>query len=343
MSDELSIGVEGRAGRITLTRPEALNALTYDMSLAIEAAIDQWRDDDAVELVVIDGEGEKAFCAGGDIQKLYATGTAGDYAYGQTFWHDEYRLNAKIANYPKPYVSLMDGIVMGGGVGVSAHGSHRVVTDRAMVAMPEVSIGFLPDVGGTYILSRAPGHVGEYLGMTANRMNAADAIYAGFADAYVPADHMDSLIAALCGGGIATLDQFTSAPPAGKLAAQQADIDAVFSLGDISEIIAALEASGSDWAQQTVKALRRNAPLSVVCALNAVRAARGYETIEDCLALEYRFVYRSMEQADFLEGIRAAIIDKDRNPQWRVATLEEVTAAQADALLASLGDAEWTF
>ena len=177
---------DGSAGRITLNRPEALNALTYDMCLAIEKALDEWREEPGVRLAIIEGEGERAFCSGGDIAEMYKAGTAGDYEYGRRFWRDEYRLNAKIAEWPKPVVSFLQGYTMGGGVGVGCHGSHRVVCESSRIAMPECGIGLVPDVGGSLILARAPGRLGEYLATTAARMGPADAIAAGFADMFVP-------------------------------------------------------------------------------------------------------------------------------------------------------------
>ena len=183
---DIEIRVEGHAGRITLTRPNSLNALSYDMCRAIDAALAEWQADDAVRLVVIDAEGDKAFCAGGDIQDLYATGRAGDFTYGRQFWADEYRLNARIAEYPKPYIAFMQGFTMGGGVGISCHGSHRIVCETSQIAMPECGIGLVPDVGGSLILARAQGRIGDYLATTAARMGADDAIFAGFADTFVP-------------------------------------------------------------------------------------------------------------------------------------------------------------
>src|SRR6056297_2638543 len=186
MSDEIHIRREGRAGRITLTRPKAMNALSYDMCLAIEDALDNWATDDSVDLLMIDAEGDRAFCAGGDIQKLYQTGRAGDFAYGRRFWRDEYRMNARLAEYPKPVVSLMQGFTMGGGVGVGCHDSHRVVGASTRIAMPECGIGLIPDVGGTRLLANAPGRLGEFIGLTGHRLGPGDAIVAGFADHYLP-------------------------------------------------------------------------------------------------------------------------------------------------------------
>jgi enoyl-CoA hydratase/carnithine racemase len=320
MSDIL-IRVEGRAGRITLNRPKALNALTYDMLMAIETALDSWAGDDRVALVLIDAAGDKAFAAGGDIVDLYNSGRAGDFGFGRKFWADEYRVNAKIANYSKPYVALMHGFVMGGGVGVSCHGSHRVVDESAQVAMPECGIGLTPDVGGSLILGHAPGRCGEYLAMTSARMGPGDAIYAGFADTYVLCARWEEMVAALAEtGDPSVISRFAEAPPEGNLRGLQA-----------------LEADGSDWAQGALKAIRRNCPLSVACAFEGVRRAREMTRIEDALALEYRFVFRCMEDGEFLEGIRAAVIDKDRNPRWATPRLEDVTPEMVAAMLAPLG------
>ncbi|MEM9737456.1 MAG: enoyl-CoA hydratase/isomerase family protein, partial [Pseudomonadota bacterium] len=210
MSDIL-IRVEGRAGRLTLNRPQALNALTYGMLGEIERALDMWEHDPAIDLVLIDAAGNKAFAAGGDIVDLYRTGRAGDFSFGRQFWADEYRLNAKIARYPKPYVAVMTGFTMGGGVGVSAHGSHRIVTDGSQVAMPECGIGLVPDVGGSWLLARAPGRLGEYLGMTSARMGPGDAIHCGFADYYVPREGLEGLKAALVVGDLAAIDAVATA------------------------------------------------------------------------------------------------------------------------------------
>ena len=334
---DIRIYKQGRAGRITLTRPQALNALSYQMCLDIEAALDAWRDDDEVALVVIDAEGERAFCAGGDIQDMYDTARAGDFGYGRRFWADEYRLNDKIAEYPKPYVALMQGFTMGGGVGVSCHGSHRVVCESSQIAMPEVGIGLIPDVGGSLLLARAPGHVGEYLGTTAARMGPADAILAGFADLYIRREYWLDLVTRLeATGDVAILAALAEAPPPGALAPQAGEIDAAFA-GPLPEVLARLEAASTEFAAATLKALRRAAPLSVAATLEIVRAARASGSIRAALAMEYRFTFRSAELGDFIEGIRAAIIDKDRTPAWQHARLEDVTEADVARMLAGLG------
>lgn len=336
MTADIIIRKEGRAGRITLNRPKALNSLTEAMLRAIDEALEAWRDDDEVALVLIDAEGERAFAAGGDIVDLYNTGRAGDFGFGQRFWAYEYGLNARIARYPKPYVAIMHGFVMGGGVGVSALGSHRIVTDGSLVAMPECGIGLVPDVGGSKLLADGPGHVGEYLGMTTSRMGPADAIWVGFADAYVPADRLEALKAALTESGDAgRIADFAAEPPVGELAAQAGDIDAVFAASSALEIEARLAAREDDWAKGALKAIRRCCPLSVACTVEMIRNARDM-SVEQALAQEYRFTARCMEHGEFLEGIRAAVIDKDRNPRWARPTLSDIRVADIDFMLAPL-------
>lgn len=338
MTGRLQAWRDGSLGRVVLDWPEALNALTHGMVADLLEVLAAWRSNDGIDLVLIEGRGEKAFCAGGDVQGLWHRGTCGDHDFGRSFWRDEYRLDALIAHYPKPYVALMDGIVMGGGVGVSAHGSHRIVTERTLVAMPEVSIGFLPDVGGTRILSRAPGRLGEYLAMTATRLGPGDAIRAGFADHFVPADAIGDLVPALAGNGIDALGGFGREPPAGVLDAILPEITLAFSADDGPAILERLDASPAHWAREASAAIRRHSPLSVACALEAVRKARELPDLESCLAMEFRFAWRSTVKADFLEGIRALIIDKDRRPCWQHASLEDVMPEEVSAMFARLGN-----
>lgn len=340
MTDDIHIRKDGRLGHITLNRPKALNALTYAMCMDIEAALNLWAMDGDVAMIVIDAAGDKAFCAGGDIQQMYDSGRAGDFAYGRRFWADEYRLNAKIANYPKPYVALMQGFTMGGGVGVSCHGSHRIVGDTSQIAMPECGIGLVPDVGGSYLLARAPGRLGEYLGTTATRMDAADAIFAGFADHYIPEDQWPALIEALRDTGDPTaIAAAAQSPTSSRLETLLPDIKAAFSGNNLQDIQHHLTKTDSDFARAAAKALRRNSPLSMAVAIEMTRRLRRTPTISQALELEYRFTYRSMEQGDFLEGIRAAIIDKDRKPNWRHADINAVTATDVDNMLMPLGAA----
>ncbi len=263
------------------------------------------------------------------------------------FWREEYRLNHLIRHFPKPYVALIDGIDMGGGVGVSAHGSHRIVTENAIVAMPEASIGFIPDVGGTWLLSRAPGEIGRYLGMTGARMNAADAIHAGFADHYVTRDRLAGLIAALVAGGDAdtVCADFAAAPEPGHLERNATAIDADFGHDTTLACRNALEerAEKEDWAAKAAKSFAYACPLSVAATHHAVHRARGFTRFEESLALEFRFAKRMMDGPNFIEGVRALLIDKDRAPKWAPACLEDVTPAMVEACFAPLpDDEEWT-
>ncbi|MGC9368723.1 MAG: enoyl-CoA hydratase/isomerase family protein [Paracoccaceae bacterium] len=335
---DIDIRIEGKVGRITLTRPKALNALSYAMCLEIEKALDAWAADDAVRMVLLDAEGERAFCAGGDIQEMYETGTAGDFDYGRKFWRDEYRMNAKMFEFPKPVASLMQGFTMGGGVGIGCHGSHRVVGESSQIAMPECGIGLIPDVGGTLILSRAPGRLGEYLGITGARMGPRDAILAGFADYYVPQEKWPALTAELVKTGDWTaIDRAAEEAPEGKLAALQGAINTHFGGETFGDILRALKNDDSDFATETLKVLGRNSPLSMACTVEMLHRLRGTDDIRRALELEYRFTHRAMEQADFLEGIRAAIIDKDRNPKWQHASLDDVAAIEVTRMLLPLG------
>ncbi|WP_071794924.1 enoyl-CoA hydratase/isomerase family protein [Natronohydrobacter thiooxidans] len=339
---DVQIRIEGRAGRITLTRPKALNALTYDMCLAIDAALTGWTREDRVALVLIEAEGDKAFCAGGDIAEIYAAGRRGDYSYGRGFWRDEYRMNARIAAYPKPVVSFLQGFTMGGGVGLGCHASHRIVTETSQIAMPECGIGLVPDVGGTYLLARAPGHLGAYLGLTGARMGPGDALHAGFADLFLPQSDWDSAKAALIASGDVTALQATT-PPEAQLATEATRIDQAFGQGSVSAIADCLANDDSPFAQKALTALQRNSPLSMACTLDMLRDQGRAGTIRQALAQEFRFTWRAMEHADFLEGIRAAIIDKDKSPRWRHKSPDSVTQAEIDAMLASLGADELTF
>ncbi|MFN0193616.1 MAG: enoyl-CoA hydratase/isomerase family protein [Aestuariivirga sp.] len=340
MSGDIHIRIEGRAGRITLNRPEVLNALTHDMVKAMTRALTAWAGDAAVELVVVDAIGGRAFCAGGDIQTLYHEGRSHPES-GRGFWRDEYSLNALIHHYPKPYVALMDGIVMGGGVGISAHGSHRIVTERSTVTMPETSIGFMPDVGGTRLLADAPGQTGFYLGLTATRMAPGDAIHAGFADTYVPSEKLPGLTEALKQDGIGVIPDFVAPLPSSKLAGLRPTIDLHFGESSVSAIAASLEAADGAWERETLEALRRVSPFSAAAAFEALRRARQTQDIESCLITEYRFAWRSLDGHDFFEGIRAAVIDKDRKPKWQPARIEDVTQESVAAVLAPLDGSEW--
>ncbi|SEN82368.1 Enoyl-CoA hydratase/carnithine racemase [Paracoccus alcaliphilus] len=327
--EDLNIRKTGRAGRITFTREKTLNALSRNMAQAIHAALQGWRDDPDVALVVIDAEGERAFCAGGDIAAVWRAAIAGDHSVGRRFFADEYRMNAAIADFPKPIVAFMQGFVMGGGVGVGGHASHRIVGDSTQIAMPEAGIGLIPDVGGSWLLSRAPGRIGEYLALTGARIGAGDAIHAGFADTYLPEEEWPDLIARLEKTGDVSLIEGEDVPSASL---QTRDLSA-FGGATLAEIMDTLEKTGES---DALKPLKRNSPLSMAASLALVRAARGDQRMQESLSREYRFTWRATTETDFLEGVRAQIIDKDRNPKWAA----DASETHVQALLAPLGEEE---
>jgi enoyl-CoA hydratase len=334
MEAEVIIRTEGRAGRLTLNRPQALNALTHGICLQSEAALNAWAKDPDVAVVILDGAGPRAFCAGGDIAQVVKAGRAGDYALGRDFWRDEYRLNLLLSRYPKPVVSFLHGFVMGGGVGYGCHVGHRIVGESTQMAMPECGIGLIPDVGGTWLLGRAPGQLGRYLALTAARMGAGDAIHAGFADAFIPERDWDDVKAQLARtGDVAALPRHPA--PESPLALAQAQIDALFSGTDVPAIMAALAQSDTPLAASALAAMGRNSPLSMVSTLAMLRPAPV--SLAAALAQEFRWTWRSMERGDFIEGVRAQILDKDRAPRWQHATPEDVTGAEVAAMLAPLG------
>jgi enoyl-CoA hydratase len=341
MTEDVVIRIEGAAGRITLNRPKALNALTHPMTDAIAAALTQWHDEPRVKHVVIDGAGGRAFCAGGDIRAVYDS-IPTDPEVARSYWRAEYRLNAMIAHYAKPYVALMDGFCLGGGVGLSAHGSQRIVTERSQVGMPETAIGFTPDVGGSWLLARAPGHAGEYMAATAYRMDAADAIHAGFADKMVRTDDLPAFIAALCEGRAAseTAQRFAVYPGASDLAARQADIDLIFGTETIQEAVRRLEAKAGPWAEETLKKILTHSPTALAAAHYSVRKVRGFDKVEESIDHEYRYAHRAVGLHDFREGVRALLVDKDGKPRWRPASLDDVRMSDVVTLFAPLGKDE---
>ncbi|MGB3281200.1 MAG: enoyl-CoA hydratase/isomerase family protein [Pseudorhodobacter sp.] len=341
MSD-IEIRVEGRCGRVTLNRPAALNALSEPMCIALDTALKAWAVDGAVDLVVIDAAGDRAFCAGGDIAALYSAGTAGDFAHGQDFWRKEYRMNLRIAGYDKPIVSLMQGFTMGGGVGVGCHARHRIVGASSQIAMPECAIGLVPDVGGSFLLALGPGRLGEYLGTTGTRMGPGDAIYAGFADHFVPEADWPALTEALVKGGIEALAPSVKPAPDGVLEGQQAQIDKHFGGETLGDIVRSLRGDTSEFAQSALKALSRVSPLAASAAVEMQHRLGDNPTLPRALEMEYRFTHRAQEMSDFLEGIRAAVIDKDRAPKWLHDSIEAVSAAEVAAMLMPLGAQAWT-
>jgi enoyl-CoA hydratase len=322
---DINIRKNGNIGHITLTREKILNALSHDMALQIEKALHDWSNDDGVKLVLIDAAGEKAFCAGGDVQDLYAKGKAGDYENGTNFWRDEYRLNALIADYNRPYISVMNGIVMGGGVGISALGSHRIVTENTSFALPECAIGLIPDVGSSHLLAQAPGFIGEYLALSGGRVGYEDAIYCGFADHFVPKENLDALIEKLTqSGDAADISKHSQATELGELSKLRNEIDTIFSLDTIGDIISALESSDAAWASKALYKIKSASPISICVTLETIRIIRANPGINNALRQEFRFVSRALEHGDFVEGVRALIIDKDKQPDWRFATIADV-------------------
>ena len=327
---------EGACGRITLNRPKAMNALTLEMVRDIYQTLCAWKSNSSVEFVVIDGAGERGLCAGGDIRALYQYALAGDLEAAGVFFREEYRLNLLIARYPKPYVALMDGVVMGGGVGISAHGTHRIVTDRTVIAMPEASIGFLPDVGGTYLLGNAPDEFGAYAGLTGARLGAADAILCGLADIFVPANRLPALTEAVtvCKNRAelsATLRSVTAAAPSGTLETSREWIDRCFCGNSMEKIVAALEASPEEAAAQALTEIMRNSPTSLKVTLQALRRGRELRDLGLCLQQEFSAGMHCLREGDFIEGVRAAVIDKDRKPLWKPATLDAVSSDCVDS------------
>ncbi|MEO1640361.1 MAG: enoyl-CoA hydratase/isomerase family protein [Pseudomonadota bacterium] len=335
---DIIIRTDGFAGLITLNRPDALNALTWQMLLEIETALDRWRGDPTVKVVMIDGAGDRAFCAGGDIAEMYASGLRRDYDYGRRFWRDEYRLNAKMTRYPKPIVTFLHGFTMGGGVGVGCHASHRIVCEGSRIAMPECGIGLVPDVGGSLLLARAPDGVGPFLGLTGDRMDAGDAIYTGFADTYIDKEAWPALIADLKGqGDINVVAKAGQTPTHCRLSDWQDELATLFGSATRQDLIDKLANAAGPAAETARKAFGRNAPLAMAVGWAILQRIGPETTIEEALDLEFRYTHRAMAQGDFLEGIRAAIIDRDKAPKWQHESLAEVTEDEVAAMLAPMG------
>ena len=337
-SDEVLSRVDNGVGLITLNRPKAINSLNHNMVNALRAVLTRWESDDAVRAVVLSGAGERGLCAGGDVVAVYDSARK-DGVEVRRFWRDEYLLNGQMARFGKPFVSLMDGIVMGGGVGVSAHANTRVVTETSKVAMPEVGIGFVPDVGGAFLLSRAPGELGLYAGLTGATFSGSDAIAMGFADYYVPHSELDAFTRAIIADGPeSAVAGYSIEPPPSTLAAQRDWIDECFAGDTVRDIIAALREHDAAAAQDAAEVIASRSPIAVSVALEAVRRAAKLETLEDVLIQDYRVSSASVSSQDLVEGIRAQIIEKDRNPKWSPATLTAITAADIEAYFEPVED-----
>ncbi|MFF9578873.1 enoyl-CoA hydratase/isomerase family protein [Streptomyces rubiginosohelvolus] len=347
MNDDRSVLLEtrGTCMHLTLNRPRALNALSHTMVRLLDEALARAEQDEAVHSVLLSGAGDRGLCAGGDIRALHDDARASGRA-SLEFWRDEYRLNARIARFPKPYVALMDGIVMGGGVGVSAHAGIRVVTERSRVAMPETAIGFVPDVGGTRLLAAAPGELGTHLALTGRSVGAADAILCGLADHHVPARLLPALTEALgetAGPGVPVADivqRFATQPPVGELAAQRDWIDACYAADTVEDIVRKLRGSGVPAADTAADELLTKSPLALKVTLAAVRRAARLDSLEAVLDQEFRVSSRAFEHPDFVEGVRARIIDKDNAPQWKPGSLAEVDDQEVARFFVPLGPGE---
>ncbi|SFN68661.1 enoyl-CoA hydratase/isomerase family protein [Mycetocola miduiensis] len=323
LSGDLLQRVDGRVGRITLNRPDAINALTPAMLHSLSAALTDWAENDRIEAVVLDGAGARGLCAGGDI-RLIASMSAPEAA---RFWREEYAVDLQTSRFPKPYVAIMDGITMGGGVGISAHGSVRIVTERSRVAMPEVRIGLAPDVGGSLLLARAPGELGTHLGLTAGTMTGPDAILCGFADHYVNSAKLESLRAALGSSAEkpeAVVQGFAERPPAAPLEEHREWIDACYSSDSVPDILDRLASSGSDRAASARSDILAMSPTSVVVTLAAIRRADLLGSLDLVLEQDLRVSTALFARPDLAEGIRAQVVDKDRSPRWTPATIDEV-------------------
>jgi enoyl-CoA hydratase len=341
MSDpEVLFASHGAIGLITLNRPKALNALTHEMCVAMKAQLDLWARDGGVKAVVIQGAGERAFCAGGDIRSLYESGKAGT-PYALDFYRDEYILNAAIKHYPKPYIALVQGIVMGGGVGVSVHGSHRIAGETTTFAMPETGIGLFPDVGGSFFLPRCPGQIGMYLGLTGARLRTTDSLYAGVVTHFVPMAKWPALIDALAGGAApdAAIAAVQDTVPDTFLLEHRATIDRIFALNSVEDILSALDAEHTDWGDDTAKAIRSKSPTATKIAFRQLREGAKLD-FDDGMKMEWRLVNRVVAGHDFYEGVRATIIDKDGAPKWEPADLAGVTDADVSAYFAPLSGRE---
>jgi enoyl-CoA hydratase len=341
MDDDIRFERQGKAGIITLNRPKALNAVTHAMVLALAAKLPEWEADDAVKVVIIKGEG-RAFSAGGDILDIYRSGQAGKPQF--QFFADEYRLNAALRAFKKPYVALIDGIVMGGGVGVSFHGSHRVLGEKALFAMPEVGIGFFPDVGGSFILSRLKGGYGMYLGLTGARIGPGDVLHVGLATHAVKSEDLAAIEAGIAETGEpdAVLKQFCIVPERSLDEAQAVAIGHHFTRGTLADLLESLRqasAAGDEFSTVTLETLQKRSPTSLHVAFRQIAYGEMLE-MDDCMKMEFRILNRMLTGHDFYEGIRAAVIDKGDTPKWQPATLAEIDESDIEAYFAPLPGGE---
>ncbi|MEH2702290.1 MULTISPECIES: enoyl-CoA hydratase/isomerase family protein [Rhizobium] len=342
-SDEhIVVEHRGSAGIIRLSRARAINSLTIGMVRAISSALDAFEHDPAVATVVILGEGDRGFCAGGDIRALYESGRAGT-PDAQIFWREEFALTLRIARYPKPYIAFMDGVTMGGGVGISTHGRHRIVTERTRLAMPETGIGYFPDVGASWFLPRMPGETGTWIGLTGADVNSADAIFTGFADIQIQSDRLPELLTEMAELSLSTgsgacdtlFKKYRSEVPQGPVEQNRALIDRVFGFNSVEEIFSALADEPGEFAAQTHSVLSTRSPTSLKLALRLIREGAKSASLSQCLDRELNACREVLRTPDFYEGIRAAIIDKDRTPRWSPGRIDDVTLDMIEPFFSS--------
>jgi len=348
MDEQTLIRREERLGRIVLNRPKVLNALSARQYHDITAGLKDWEDDSDIGVILIEGEGERAFCAGGDIRMVWDAARRGDHGFNRDVFRTEYRLNRRIHRYPKPYVSLLDGICMGGGAGLSINGGWRVATERTRFAMPETGIGFFPDVGATHFLNRCPGHVGLYLGLTGAQLGAGDCLWAGLATHFVPAERLDELRHALMAaarsadpadGVETTLARFHRNPGDGPILRHLDALERCFAHRRLGDVVEALRLEGGQWAWDTLTDLSGRAPFSLAVTNRQLREGRGLD-FDDAIRREFRLAWHFLMGQDFLEGIRAQVVDKDRRPNWSPSSLAEVDELAVAAYFQPLGDDE---
>jgi enoyl-CoA hydratase len=333
LAESLIVERQGGIARLRLNRPRALNALDPAMIHGIARHLAEWREDPGVAAVLVEGEGGRAFCAGGDVRHAREMLLAGNGEGLVDFLADEYAMNGDIGEFPKPWISLIDGVCMGGGVGVSVHGSHRVVTEAAVLAMPETTIGLFPDIGASYVLSRMPGALGFWLGLTGARMRGAEAVECGFATHFVPREELPALREALLDGDIAAIDRMARPVPPGAVAARRAEVDRCFGAGSVPAIVAALEAEGTEWAAEQLAVLRRVSPTSLFVTHEMLRRARNLD-LRGCLAMDVALARTVTPYPDFAEGVRALLVDKDNTPRWTPTRIEDVEPARVEAFFA---------
>ncbi|MBI3444373.1 MAG: enoyl-CoA hydratase/isomerase family protein [Magnetospirillum sp.] len=348
MESDTLITTQGGLGHIVLNRPNVLNALSADQYVVLTRTLSCWETDPAVSIIVIEGAGDRAFCAGGDIRMVWNAARRDDHAFNREVFRNEYRLNRRIYHYPKPYVSLLDGIVMGGGAGLSINGRYRVVTEFTRFAMPETGIGFFPDVGATHFLGACPGNVGLYLGLTGHQIGPADCLWAGIATHFVRRENLGHLRDAIAGAAASAdsdgalagiLSHWHREPEEGPLSRRAETIERCFAPRRLADMVEALRVEDSQWAQDTVYDLSARSPFSLAVATRQLREGRSL-TFDEAIAREYRVACRLLLGHDFMEGIRAQVVDKDRCPNWSPATLAEVEEGAVAACFASLGEDE---